>query len=124
VNAIQRAQTAYGHHARATNTPRDTEYDAFARVTQRLTAAAKTPGDVPELAAALYDNRRLWMILASDVALKSNPLPGDLKARLIYLAEFAEVHGRKVLAGKATAEPLIEVNRAVMQGLQNRSPGQ
>lgn len=120
MNAIQRAQTAYGHHARATNTPRDTEYDAFARVTRRLAAAAKTPDNTPELAAAIYENRRLWMILASDVALQSNPLPGDLKARVLYLAEFAEVHGRKILAGTATALPLIEINTAIMQGLQNR----
>lgn len=122
MNAMQRAQTAYGHHARATKTPRDTEYDAFAHVTRRLTAAAKTQGNMPELAAALYENRRLWMILASDVALNSNPLPDDLKARLIYLAEFAEVHSRKVLAGHATAEPLIEINTAIMQGLQDRRP--
>lgn len=120
MNAIQRAQTAYGHHARATNTPRDTEYDAFARVTRRLADAAKTPDNIPELAAAIYENRRLWMILASDVALQSNPLPGDLKARVLYLAEFAEVHGRKILAGTATTLPLIEINTAIMQGLQNR----
>ncbi len=122
MNAMQRAQTAYGHHARATNTPRDTEYDAFARVTRRLTAAAKTKDNVPELAAALYENRRLWMILASDVALNSNPLPSDLKARLIYLAEFTEVHGRKVLSGTASADPLIEINTAIMHGLQDRRP--
>ena len=114
------AQSAYGAHTRATGTARDTEYDAIARITRRLSQAARTEGDIAGLAAALLDNRKLWSTLAVDVAQPGNPLPADLKARLIYLAEFTDFHSRKVLAGDAPADPLIEVNTAVMRGLQDR----
>ena len=115
------AQDAYGAHARATRTPRDTEYDAIARITRRLSEAAQPEGDLAGLAAALLDNRRLWSTLAADIAQPENPLPAELKARLLYLAEFTDAHSRKVLSGDATADPLIDVNTAVMRGLRNGS---
>jgi flagellar protein FlaF len=124
VNAILKAQNAYKNSAQPIRTHRDTEYNAFARITRRLRAAARAENsDFKELVGALYDNRKLWTILAGDVAEKDNPLPEKLRAQIIYLAQFTQVHSQKVLARKATADPLIEINIAIMKGLRNMEVG-
>lgn len=124
MNATQQAQTAYGTNAHTIGTPRGTEYEAFALITGRLkTSAAAGPSRFNDLAGALHDNRRLWTILASDVADNDNGLPRDLRARIVYLAEFTRIHSGKVLSGKAAADPLIEINTAIMRGLRAGSAG-
>lgn len=124
MNALQKAQSAYRSHARHTSTDRDVEYDAFARVTHRLKTAADAGKDkTKDLIVALHDNRRLWSILASDVAGEDNGLPRDLRARIFYLAEFTRTYSSQVLAG-ASASPLVEINTAIMRGLRNRRPPQ
>ncbi|MEJ2023293.1 MAG: flagellar biosynthesis regulator FlaF [Maritimibacter sp.] len=114
------AKTAYATNKAPIRTPRGTEYEAFVRVTQRLKAAADK-GDMgfADLAQALHLNRRLWTILASDVADKDNTLPQELRARIFYLAEFTTQHSRKVLKGEDTVLPLLEINMAVMRGLRS-----
>lgn len=112
------ARAAYGRPEAATRTPRAIEYDLFARVTHRL-SAAQTPGtSFAALAQALHDNRSLWSTIAADVAGGENALPAELRARLFYLAEFTQAQSRKVLEGHATAAVLIDINTAVMRGLR------
>lgn len=116
------AQTAYANLNAPTRTPRATEYDAIARITARLKEAAYSGKPCfARLAAALHDNRRLWMTLASDVAGAENALPPPLRAQILYLAEFTEQHSRKVLANQAETGPLIDINTAVMRGLRGES---
>ncbi|MHA6327111.1 flagellar biosynthesis regulator FlaF [Roseivivax sp. CAU 1753] len=66
---------------------------------------------------ALSDNRRLWTALAADVSAGGNALPDELRARIFFLAEFTETHSRKVLRGRASVLPLLEVNTAILRGL-------
>lgn len=122
MNALQMAQQAYSAPAQAqTATPRATEYAAFARVTARLKAAQSAGrGHFPSLVAALDQNRKLWKILALDVADKDNSLPVDLRARIFYLYEFTEQHTREIMAKRADVGPLIELNTAIMRGLETR----
>ncbi|MGR3461387.1 MAG: flagellar biosynthesis regulator FlaF [Roseovarius sp.] len=117
MNKTLQAQTAYGAEAGAVHTPRATEYRTFARITHRLKSAVAIGRDMPALAAAIHDNRRLWTILVADVADPANALPPALRARLVYLGEFTRVHSGKVLREGASPDPLIEVNIAVMRGL-------
>lgn len=125
MNAIRQAQNAYGSGARPIKTIRNNEYDTFARVTHRMKqAAARGKDGFTDLVGAMHDNRRLWTILVTDVVDKANPLPADLKARIIYLAEFTEIHSRKVLREGADPAPLIDINAAIMSGLQARRPAQ
>lgn len=121
MNATQQAQSAYHTNAQTIRTPRGTEYEAFARITGRLKSSAAA-GDArfKDLASALHDNRRLWTILAVDAADEGNSLPRDLRARIVYLSEFTRIHSGKVLAGTAPADPLIEINTAIMRGLRDR----
>jgi flagellar protein FlaF len=113
------ARTAYAASGSPVRTERGTEYQAFAGITARMKAASdKGQPGYPALAAALHDNRRLWAILASDVADKENGLAGELRARIFWLAEFTRQHTTGVLAGKADPAILIEINSAMMNGLR------
>lgn len=120
MNATLLAQTAYQTQAQTIRTERGLEYDAFARITHRLNlATTKGRDDIVTLAAALHDNRRLWTILATDVADPQNPLPQDLRARIVYLAQFTHRHSTQVLNGGAAIQPLIDINTAIMRGLSD-----
>lgn len=120
MNAMQQAQAAYRTAANPIRTPRGAEYDAFARITGRLRSASRPPARFRDLAAAVHDNRRLWAILATDAAGDGNLLPPELRARILYLAEFTRIHSGHVLRTGAPADPLIEINTAVMRGLAGR----
>lgn len=117
MNAFHLARTAYATAA-PVRPPRSVEYDAFARVTERLTQAAGGRADFPTLVSALAENQRLWTILATDVADADNALPEILRARIFYLAEFTRAHTRKVLRRTAGPDALVEINLAVMRGLR------
>ncbi len=113
------AQRAYAQSAAPTRTPRDTEYEAISKITHRLkAAAARKTTDFGGFVQALHENRRLWSVLATDVADADNALPNTLRARIFYLAEFTEQHSSQVLGNKATVEPLLEINMAVLRGLR------
>lgn len=119
MNAPLLAKSVYGTHAEAVKTPRDTEYEALARVTARLSRAAEAgPNAFPDLAKALNQNGRLWAAFAEDLAHPANGLPADLRARLLFLARFSLEHSRQVLLGKASIDPLVETNTIVMRGLR------
>ena len=123
MTALALAKMAYSSGTETLNTPRGTEYDALSRITRRLVAAAKhgRRGFV-HMAHAVHENRRLWTLLAAGVADQDNALPEDLRARVFYLAQFTDQHSRLVLRGKASISPLIEVNTAVMRGLNQGVP--
>ncbi len=122
MNAMNMAKTAYSASKAPTRTPRGTEYEAFAQITAKMKAAAANPKQhFAALAQALHENRRLWTLLASDVAEKGNGLPQPLRARIFYLSQFTNEHTSKVLQGEENAEILIEINTAVMRGLRTSS---
>ena len=121
MNVVLQAQNAYKTQTRTIRTDRDTEYYTFARVTYAIkTAAQRGAAGFADLALALHDNRRLWTVLAADVAEDDNPLPPELRARIVYLAEFTRQYSSRVLNGGASPAPLIEINSAIMQGLRER----
>ncbi len=97
MNAQNLARQAYTNQAAPIRTTRGTEYEVFAKITHRLNAAArKGKMGFPALASAIHDNRKLWTMLAADVADDDNGLPNDLRARIFYLAEFTPGHSRQV----------------------------
>lgn len=120
MNAMNLALAAYSTSAAPARTPRTTEYEAFARIT-RLMQSANSAASNPfaDRARAIHENRRLWNILATDVASEGNTLPRELRAQIFYLAEFTDLHSRKVLKQNADLQPLIDINTAIMRGLRN-----
>lgn len=121
MNATLLAQSAYGKADQAVRTPRDIEYEAFARMTHRLKKASEEANDFPGLARAVHDNRHLWSILASDVARNDNGLPAELRNHIYTLAQFTRKQSQKVLHREGTVDALIEINTAIMRGLRHES---
>ena len=115
----------YAENAVTTRNARRSEYDVFARVTKMLRdTATRAKSNFPAYTEALHLNRRLWTALVVDVADPENPMPSDLKARVIYLSEFTQQHTRKVLREGASVMPLLEINMAVMRGLKSEGSAQ
>jgi flagellar protein FlaF len=123
MNAMTLAQRAYAPPSAATETPREIEHRALARVTAKLRALRDDdgPGAAARKAEALNENARLWAIFGDDCGSPTNPLPLELRRGIVKLAAFSLVHMRRVLAGEADVEPLIEVNVAVMRGLRGQA---
>jgi flagellar protein FlaF len=117
VNATTLAHQGYAPTSAPLKSARRAEYDVIARITFRMTSAIKVK-DFGKLVHAMHENQALWRKLALDVAHPDNLLPDDLRARLIYLAQFTEHHTRKVLARTESAAPLVEVNTAILRGLK------
>lgn len=112
-------QDAYARPDAPARSPRAIEYDLFARMTRRLSAAwSQRKQNYTALVSALHDNGAMWRALAVDVADTGNGLPSPLRAQLFYLYEFTTAHSRKVLDGTASAEVLVDINTAVMRGLR------
>jgi flagellar protein FlaF len=114
---------AYQNAVKKTESPRQTEYRAFAQATRGLIDAASLPADeVGRRAEALATNRRLWSLLAADCAAGGNQLPQALRAQIISLSIFVDRHSSAVLRQGAPLEILIEINRSIMQGLSPAQP--
>lgn len=110
-----------GYIAAATKSAKDSEIEIILETTRRLRRANDTRNrDFPNFAAALQDNRKLWTILASDVASSGNGLPEDLRARIFFLGEFTQAFTRRALQDTLSADPLIEINLAVLRGLSDK----
>lgn len=119
MNALQMARTAYSNTAAPIRTPRGTEYEAIARITHRLHEASQDKKlSYSAYVKALYDNRRLWTLLATNVAENDNQLPKELRAQIFYLARFTAKHTSDILSKKADETALIDINTAIMRGLQ------
>ncbi|MEM7722219.1 MAG: flagellar biosynthesis regulator FlaF [Pseudomonadota bacterium] len=117
MTATSLAHSAYMSASAPIRTDRGTEYAAFETVTARLSNAMRPDAKMPDRAAALHDNRRLWSLLATDLAGEENGLPQGLRAQLFYLAEFSLLQSSEALRDKNALGALVDINRAVMRGL-------
>jgi flagellar protein FlaF len=114
---------AYQQAATRAESPRETEYRLFAQVTLALIEAAKCdPSDIRGRIDALDWNRRVWSVLGAACADPENGLPPELRASIISLSIWVGKHTSEVIRRKEEIQPLIDVNRMIMQGL--RGPGQ
>jgi flagellar protein FlaF len=109
---------AYQRAAQRAENPREAEYRLFGQVTRALMDAAKA--DVSDLKTridALDWNRRLWSALATSCSDPSNTLPPEVRATIISLSLWVSKHSSAVMRREEDFEPLIDVNRMIMQGL-------
>ena len=100
-----------------TESSRQTEYRLFAQVTKALMDAEAEGEKGKEFIAAIDWNRRLWLMLQMDLVSDENGLTDALKAQLISVAIWVDKHTTSALRGDAKIQPLITVNRAIMEGL-------
>ncbi|ABG29892.1 flagellar biosynthesis regulator FlhF [Roseobacter denitrificans] len=122
MNSFAQAQRAYAPTQAPIKTARSTEYEVIARISHRMKRAMQQD-DFPALAEALHENNKLWTTLAIDVGNPDNLLPDELRARIVYLADFTRQHSHKVMRKTETAVPLLEINAAILKGLKHEVSG-
>ena len=110
---------AYQRAATQAESARDLEYRAFGQVTAGLLRAKETKSST-EMAEGLDANKRLWNVLSADCAAPGNQLPMTLRGQIISLALWVSRYSSSVLREGADLEPLIDVNRTMMEGLARR----
>ena len=116
---------AYQRAAEQAEGPKQTEYRLFGVVTRALMdAAAKDASDFSGRMKALHWNRRLWTTLAGDCANPNNSLPAELRASIISLSLWVDKPTSNVMRKAEPIQPLIDVNRIIMQGLSGQMAGQ
>ena len=109
---------AYKQAANRAESPRDTEYRLFAQVTLALMEAARAdPSDISGRIDALDWNRSIWTVLLTDCSSPDNQLPAALRASIISLGIWVGKHTSAVIRRLEEIQPLIDVNRLMMQGL-------
>ena len=114
---------AYQQASARAERPRESEYRLFGQVTCALIEASKAPkSDLKTRINAIDWNRRLWGTLASDCCQPENQLPTTLRAQIISLNSWVRRHSSLVMRGEEAFEPLIEINRIMMQGLEVKVP--
>jgi|SRR6185312_15855017 flagellar protein FlaF len=112
---------AYQNIQRVVEDPRATEYRLFGQVTGALLEAKTSNAQGVPLIEAIDWNKRMWRTLAADCMDDRNSLTEDLRAKIISLSLWVSKYSRRVTREKAPIDPLIEINRTVMQGLQSRA---
>lgn len=110
--------TAYQQTIAECDDPRTIEYRVFLRVTLALEHHRDADWRSSGLKDALWRNMELWNTLRADLLEPANALPEALRAGLVSLSFSVDRHSRRVLRGEAGIALLIDINRAVMQGLQ------
>lgn len=63
-------------------------------------------------------NRKMWRTLAADCLDDRNQLPQQLRANIVSLSLFVTRYSKDVTRNGAPLDPLIDINRTIMQGLQ------
>lgn len=113
---------AYQRAATQAESPRELEYRAFGQVTATLVRLREEGAAAPAqpLIDAIDANRRLWNLLSADCALPGNQLPLTLRGQIISLAMWVARYSSDVLRSGADLEPLIDINRTMMEGLGAR----
>jgi flagellar protein FlaF len=112
---------AYQNAQRAVEDPRVTEYRLFGQVTGALLDAKSSNAHGTTLVEAIDWNRRMWRTLAADCMDDRNALTQDLRAKIVSLSLWVSKYSRRVTREKAPLDPLIEINRTIMQGLGARA---
>jgi flagellar protein FlaF len=112
---------SYQKIAERAENPRDLEYRLFGQVTRALMeVAADESGDTQKQVDILDWNRRMWGVLASACSDSENQLPTPLRAQIISLSLWVSRHTSAVIMKEETIDPLIEINRIIMQGLASQ----
>src|SRR5690242_2719359 len=106
----------YQNTQRVAETPRESEYRLFGQVTGALIDVHKNKAAGGKLVDAIDWNRRLWRALAADCGSDGNQLPRETRAQIVSLSLFINKYSKQVMRNGASVEPLIEINRSIMEG--------
>ena len=109
---------AYQTAQRRAETPREIEYRLFGQVTHALMSVQALPfNEVAKRMDAIDWNRRVWSFMAGDCISQDNSLPDQLRASIVSISLWVGRYSSEVMQRNADIEPLIDINRTIMQGL-------
>ncbi len=112
---------AYQKAQQRVETPREIEYRLFGQVTRALMDIQDLPRhEIARRMDALDWNRRVWSFMAADCASSDNALPENLRASIISLSLWVSRYSSDVMQKGEDVEPLIDINRTIMQGLASQ----
>jgi len=111
LHAYQRARTI-------TESPRATECRLMRQITGEMIAARDAGLNGVPLTPVLFRNREVWNAFADACATRGNRLPDGLRASIISLGLWVDRYTSDVAAGREEIEALIEVNRLIIEGLE------
>lgn len=113
--------SAYQRARQVAETPRSAEHRLLGEITAGLIQARERDLTGAQLMDALHRNREVWQAFAADCGLPGNGLPAQLRASIVSIALWVDRHISLIMAGREDLDPLIEVNRLVMQGLEGEA---
>jgi flagellar protein FlaF len=114
--------TKKSHETEAVTPDRhDLEMHAFSFVIGKL-LEAKDKGGRERVEASLMCHE-LWTSLMTNLALPVNDLQDDIKAGLISLGLWVQRYSSEAMQGSASLDPLIAVNKRILEGLTANSGG-
>jgi len=117
------AKLGYATLGASIKTPRSHEYDLLAQITADLISATGSQDiNFPALVSALHRNSALWLCWAVDVADDANALPKSLRGQIFYLSRFVQHHTSQILNANADPDSLIDINKAILKGLEHKGP--
>jgi len=93
------------------------EQQVLRQITEELIEASNNVSPDFDYYAALHRNCTVWTAMRRDVASKTNRLPQELRNMIDQLGAWVEVQTDRVLRGEGRINPLIIVNRNVIDGL-------
>lgn len=111
--------SSYAKVQQNTETPRNMEYRALGLSIRKL-LEGQALGGVSRIDAICF-NQRLWNAFQADLCLPENGLPDAVKGGLISLSIWVQKYCSKAMLDDSDLNPLIEVNRQVMEGLSPQS---
>lgn len=114
---------AYQDAQKIAEDPRHIEYRLFGEVTRALMEVRDTNAKGAKLIEALDWNRRVWKAFEDDCASEQNQLPMPVRAQIISISMWVTRYTRQIVRQKKPIDPLIDVNRNIMQGLQGPASG-
>ncbi len=111
LNAYQRTRSI-------TESPRATECRLMRQITGEMIAARDAGVVGVPLTAVLFRNREVWNAFSTACGARGNRLPDALRASIISLGLWVDRFTSVVAAGREDIGDLIDVNRAIIQGLE------
>lgn len=110
LDAYQRARTL-------AENPRATEHRLISEISRAMLEAWEKGLRGPALMPPLHRNREMWSTFAATCGAGGNSLSPEVRAGIISLSLWVDRHTSQVMAGRESIEPLVEVNRAMIEGL-------
>jgi flagellar protein FlaF len=103
--------------------PRSTEAWALGEASRRLALAARMSDSGEALREALRLNQRLWSIFQAALSEPDCPLPQDVRDNVLALSLMVDRHcmARLVDLDGSKIGPILDINRAIAEGLATRS---